>query len=356
MGVKLQAQKKEENIGMLFRVAALACGFMTATVAQAARPSICGALWWMPYQATATQRDYEQCIDMQRAVGFDLLWICGSRNLMKKATQNEKDHKPHDPLDMVLRIADEKAMRVIVDLPQCGWYGKAKAEDVARQVAEHVQVFWNRYGKHRSLYGWYLNYEISPQSMIAPQESAWWRNVWRDITASCHHASPRSAVTISPFFMMDDKSRRGFSYLTPTQYAAWWEETLLETKIDVLMLQDSGAEHLALFTLADREPFFAAMQAACRRANTRFWGNVEVAEADVASWDAFISLERQKKEVPFRVVPTDKLAGKIDLASRYAEELVSWGYFPFFASEAVGMEPTASQREAHLHYKQYRFP
>ena len=58
----------------------------------------------------------------------------------------------------------------------------------------------------------------------------------------------------------------GFPRVSPTEYAAWWEETLRQTKIDVVMLQDSGAEHLGFFTLADREPFFAAMQTACRAA------------------------------------------------------------------------------------------
>jgi hypothetical protein len=336
----------------MWRLVAVAFFVMTTATLHAASPLICGALWWMPYQPQASYRDYEAFVESQRSIGFDVLWILGTSSLMEKAAHNEKEGKPYDPLDMVLRVADEKSMRVIVDLPQCGWYGKSEAADVARQVDKHIQAFWKRYGSHRCLWGWYLNYEINPLSSEEKQESAWWRAVWRDIAASCHRASPRSAVTISPFFLLDDKGRRGFHYLRPTQYAAWWEETLRQTKIDVLMLQDSGAEHLAFFTLADREPFFSAMQAACRRSGAHFWVNVESAEADVADWDAFISRERAN-QVPWRIVPIDKLASKLELASRYGERIINWGYFPYTASDRVAAESTPVQREAYSAYKKH---
>ncbi len=64
-------------------------------------------------------------------------------------------------------------------------------------------------------------------------------------------------------------------------------ETLLEhavknnkTGIDILMLQDSG-EHLAFFTIEQREPFFNSVAKACHNAGAQFWVNVETGEADV---------------------------------------------------------------------------
>ena len=337
---------------MVLRIVVLGCCMAAAAVSQAAEPLMCGSLWWMPYQQQASSRDYESFIDSQKAVGFDLLWICGTADLMEKAVQNEKDGSPYDPLEIVLRLADKKSMRVIVDLPQCGWYGKAEPEEVIKKVEEHIQAFWKRYGKHRCLYGWYLNFEINPLVPDEKEESAWWREVWSGITMCCHRVSPHSVVTISPFFLLDDENRRGFKYLTPKEYAAWWEKTLRQTKIDILMLQDSGAEHLGFFTMADREPFLAAMQAACRQAGTRFWVNVESGEADVASWDEFIALEQQKK-VPWKFVPIDRLATKIKLASRYGEQVINWGYFPYMFPERVGVEPTTAQHKAYQAYQKY---
>jgi hypothetical protein len=140
-------------------------------------------------------------------------------------------------------------------------------------------------------------------------------------------------------------------YQPPELYAAWWEETLRQTKIDVLMLQDSGGEHLGFFSLADREPFLAAVRTACNKAGAHFWANVETAEADVADWEDFIAKERDKK-VPWRCVPIDRLAGKLELASRYGEEIVNWGYFPYMASPS-GAEPTPLQRAAYDAYREY---
>ena len=309
------------------RVAFVLCVVLLTTVASAGPPTICGALWWMPDQPQATPHDYESFLESQRAIGFDLVWVLGSEHLMKQAIQREAAGQSHDCLEMLLTAADAQSMRVIVDLPPCGWYGKAKAEDLVGQVEQHLAAFQKRYGQHRCLYGWYLNYEVNELPVGETKESAWWRDVWRQIAAACHQTRPGSKVTISPFFMLDAQRRRGFEYLTPTQYAAWWETTLRETKIDILMLQDSGAEHLSIFTLADREPFFAAMQAACRRGGAHFWVNVESMEADVASWDDFIARE-QKKDVPWRLVPIENLAAKLELASRYGEEIINWGYFP----------------------------
>jgi hypothetical protein len=322
-----------------------------ADLPQRTPPIMRGTLWWMSYLPKASQEEYARCIQAQRDVGFDLLWLLNTPAMMEKARQNDAAGEPYDALDRVLQIADEAGMRVIVDLPQEGWYGKAEADQVIDHVAKHIQAFVSRYGKHPSLRGWYLNYEINPIADDNPNESAWWRKVWREETAACHRAIPNSLVTISPFFLMDEKRRRGFVYLAPMQYGNWWEETLRETKIDVLMLQDSGAEHLAFFTLADREPFFAAMQNACRRAGSHFWVNVESGEADVASWEEFIRKEGEKN-VPWRFVPMDRLAAKIELASRYGESIVNWGYFPYMAP-MPGEKETPLQREAYRAYQAY---
>ena len=151
----------------------------------------------------------------RKRLGLICFGFAETADLMEKAVQNEKDGSPYDPLEIVLRLADKKSMRVVVDLPQCGWYGKAEPEEVIKKVEEHIQTFWKRYGKHRCLYGWYLNFEINPLAPDEKEESSWWREVWSGITMCCHRVSPHSVVTISPFFILDDENRRGFKYLTP---------------------------------------------------------------------------------------------------------------------------------------------
>jgi hypothetical protein len=169
--------------------------------------------------------------------------------------------------------------------------------------------------------------------------------VWKEASAECHKVSPQSVVTISPFFLLDKEELRGFKYLEPEVYEQWWSVTLAETKIDILMLQDSG-EHMKFFTLKQREPFFAAFSRACHKAGTKFWVNVETGEVDVFNWDEYLALERKALSVgksmgvsdgvvPWRFTPIDWLEKKLHLAAMYGENIINWGYYPYMAKNPM---------------------
>jgi hypothetical protein len=336
----------------MFRWLLIGCCLLGTNSLQAAPPLLRGTLWWMPYLPRESQEKYAQCIRDQCDVGFNLLWILNSPSLFQKALQNDAAGRSHDPLAIVFRIADERKMRVLIDLPQEGWYGKAKANDVIDKVGQYCQRFFARYGNHPSFSAWYLNYEINPLAPDQREPSQWWRTVWREETAICHRVAPHAFVSISPFFILDRKGRIA-PYVAPAQFGQWWAETLRQTKIDVVMLQDSGAEHLAFFSLADREPFWTAMRVACRQAGAHFWLNVESGELDVANWEAYGQFLAKGRQGIWRATSIDRLAQRLELAGRYAEEIVNWGYFPYAASEDQ-KERTPSQREAYQRYKTYR--
>ena len=319
-------------------------------------PLIRGTLWWLVPPFTNWSKDeLQRAIQAQRDIGFDLLWICNTPALLDQAQQASAQGT--DLLDTVYHIADSQGMRVIADLPRGGWYGQAAADDILATNTKHIRRYQARYGRHASFWGWYLNYEINPIAPSDVEQSAFWRSLWRGIADECHRCAPGSVVTISPFFLLDDTRRRGFVYLTPEQYAAWWGKTMRETGIDILMLQDSG-EHLSFFTLAQREPFFAATADACHKAGAQFWVNVETGEAHVADWDEYLALGRDEK-APWRFTPVDWLRQKLELASRYGDGIVNWGYFPFMdpmsAQPIPGKAPEArtAPREAYQEYRSY---
>jgi hypothetical protein len=316
-------------------------------------PLIRGTLWWVNYADYGpwSPAQFEQAVDAQRAVGFDLLWLLNTPDLFRRATAVGAV-LPDDVLSTLFDLADAKNMQVIIDLPQGGWYGKTTAEEMTAEITAYAQTFHERYGKHRSFFGWYLNHEINPIAPGDADQSAYWRRVWRDVTAACHRIAPNSVVTISPFFLLDESRRRGFVYLAPAQYGAWWEQTLKETHIDIVMLQDSG-EHLSFFTLGQRAPFFEAMRTACDAAGARFWLNVESGEADVANWDEFLTLE-QKHQVPWRVTPIDWLERKLRFAAQYADAIVNWGYFPYLDPLPPPGKGRAGAKEAYDAYRAYR--
>ena len=215
-------------------------------------------------------------------------------------------------------------------MPQGGWYGKADAKDMLATNTKHIRRYQARYGRHASFWGWYLNYEINPIEPGDVEQTAFWRSLWHGVAEECHRSAPGSVVTISPFFLLDDARRRGFVYLSPEQYAAWWGETMRETGIDVLMLQDSG-EHLSFFTLKQREPFFAAMAEACHKAGARFWVNVETGEMHVADWDEFLALSRDNK-TPWRFTPIDWLQTETRARRPLWRRHCELGILPFHGS------------------------
>jgi len=316
-------------------------------------PLIRGTLWWVTEAGYGewTQDRFADEIEAQRAVGFDVLWILNTPALLKNAVDNETAGKPHDTLEMIFAVADAKGMKVIVDLPKGGWYGKTLAEDMIAAIKDYIDRFHVRYGRHPSLWGWYLNHEINPIAPDDVEETAYWRTVWKATTQACHAKAPKSVVTISPFFLLDEPRRRGFVYLTPQQYADWWGETLAQTGIDIIMLQDSG-EHLAFFTIEQREPFFAAVADACHKAGAQFWVNVETGEADVKDWEQFLA-QSAEKNVPWRFTPIDWLENKLALAARHGDNIINWGYYPFMDPTPMPDNERKDTQQAYAAYKEY---
>jgi hypothetical protein len=172
--------------------------------------------------------------------------------------------------------------------------------------------------------------------------------------AECHWVAPKTLVAISPFFLLDKEGLRDFRYLEPQEYEEWWSTTLAETKIDILMLQDSG-EHLRFFILDQRKPFFAAFARACRRAGTRFWVNVETGEEDFNDWGEYFTniAKHQKPWDYWCFTPIDWLEQKLQLAASYAENIVNWGYYPFMTPDPLSGQELPGQQAAHQAYKAY---
>lgn len=329
--------------------------FMTGSDALPGRtpPLMCGTLWWLSDSAETpwTREKLEEAVAAQQAVGFDLLWILNMPALFAPATAENGSTPPRDLPGMLYEIADAHGMRVIADLPKGGWYGKTKAADMAAEMTAFAKAYHARYGAHPSFHGWYLNHEINPIAPEDTEQTAFWRAVWRETAAACHAIAPGSIVTISPFFLLDRDRKRGFVYQTPEEYGAWWEATLRETGIDVLMLQDSG-EHLSFFTIEDREPFWRATAEACHKAGAAFWLNVESGEAVTNGWDHFVAKETQGG-VPWRFTPMPWLAQKLEAAARYADAIVNWGYFPYMNPHPWSGAEIPGQREAYEAYKAY---
>lgn len=284
------------------------------------------------------------------------------------ACSSKKENKTNESvgvLEMIYTIADELDMQVICDIDLRGGdlYQKASVEELTQKSSLYIEQYYEKYKHHPSFWGWYLNNEINPIENSDTEQSAFWRTIWKSVVDKCHQVAPGSKVTISPFFLLDKESLRGFKYQEPQEYEEWWYSTMNETGIDILMLQDSGAEHLSFYTLADREPFFAAFANACRRAGKEFWVNVETGQVEAQDWQHALQMEKDfSRDWAFTEI--DWLKQKLDLAARYGTGIINWGYYPLMTPTATqskliiqdidGQDVDLSQRKANYEaYKTY---
>lgn len=295
------------------------------------------------------------------------MMICCSNNVVPPNVvggKNGDKEQGIDVLRMIYAIAEEKDMKVIADLNMAGGalFDQYTVDYVTAQYKTYIPKFHKRYGEYASFWGWYINNELNPLKPGETEISGFWRAVWKSAVDECKKVAPESAVTISPFYIMDREKHRGFDFLEPVEYEQWWAKTLSETGIDILMLQDSGAEHLSFFTLEDRRPFFEAFKNACDQAGSELWLNVESGEIDADSWEDAVKMEQSKTQ-QWVYTPTEWLAQKLELAAQYGSRIVNWGYYPFmtptastgpFLFDVDGIEiPVDKRTESYSSYQQY---
>jgi hypothetical protein len=317
---------RREALGAMAGLAAWA-GMAAAAampVRQCCSPVISRPLWWFNPQQTAEwgRAGWERELDEHRRPGFDLLWLANAPAGL--------DHEG-DPLRMLLDLCGERTVQVILDTGSSGrWYAPLDLEAETALCRRNIQRLGERFAGHAAFHAWYVPHEIY---MVWDERLRYVEALYPALVEACKSAAALP-VTLSPFFILDrDKVFGDFRFNEPDEYRRFWARLIRRSGFDVIMLQDSG-EHFSYVTDAQRKPFFEAMQAACREGGARFWGNVETAEFECPSIEEYVTRygrvhHSTVKDAPWRPVPLPRLRGKLDLAARYCERIVTWGYREF---------------------------
>ena len=260
--------------------------------------------------------------------------------------------------------ADERGMHIIVETNVCGgglYEEGANLESLVSQQDDWMRRFYAKYGAHPSFEGWYYGNEINPVDTLDEAKSHFWRTLWCSSSKTAKELDPEALTTISPFFILDREEWRGFRFFQPEEYRVWWAESLRQGGIDVLMLQDSGAEHQAFFSLEERRPFIEAFAQACHQAGAQFWVNVETGQVRAKDWPDAVAQEKERRRA-WEFTPIDFLAQKLDLAAQYATGTINWGYYPLMTptdGPAVSLKDIDGQKAIDLstrmdNYEAYR--
>ncbi|MHB9036208.1 MAG: DUF4434 domain-containing protein [Armatimonadota bacterium] len=284
-------------------------------------PAISGPLWYLdPAESVGWSIDqWENELDEQRELGFDLLWLLNSPVMLDI---------PDDPLGKLLDLCAQRKVQVILDTgwsPK--WYEPFDLNGELEMCSKNVKSIGERFAGHSAFYAWYIPQEI----YMCWDEFAEYIDAFYPAIVERCKKSVQLPVTLSPFFILDkDKIRGDYRYPEPEEYGEYWANLIKRSGFDIIILQDSG-EHFSFVTMEQRKPFFEAMSFACNEGGARLWGNVETAEVVVESYAEYVRRFGQAHQdvapgVPWRPVPIDRLKDKLELAAEYSERIVSWGY------------------------------
>lgn len=298
----------------------------TAGATRRCRPVISGPLWW--YDPAESKRwgesGWRDELDVQARIRFNLLWLCN----VPAGLASDQDAKN---LHMLMDLCARRKVRVILDTGcSPGWYSRLDLEKELELCSANIRRIGEEFADHAAFFAWYVPHEIY---VWWGEGAAYIQSLYPALVEQCKKTAAKP-VSVSPFFILDkDKVFGDFRYAEPAEYERYWTRLIKLSGFDIVMLQDSG-EHFSYVTNEMRRPFFEAMYQACKSAGARFWGNVETAEYDCPSKEEFVRRygrvhHSQAKGLSWRPVPIERLREKLDLASEYSEEIVTWGYREF---------------------------
>ncbi|HSW47292.1 MAG TPA: DUF4434 domain-containing protein [Phycisphaerae bacterium] len=306
-------------------------------------PLVRGVLWWVDPAVDGPR--VRQIVQAMADVGMNVLWIIGSNEFLTQAD--------NPLLNRIFDEADRREWRVILATSTNGrWYFDWDIPALKKIEERNIRAMARMYAQRPSFFAWYINYEIY---MEWGEKSERIRELYHCIGRLAREITPKAKLTISPFFLADkDQIRDKFRYADPEEYALWWAETLLHAGIGIVMLQDSSELHCRCVPAETRVAFFEAMQAACKAGGAELWGNVEtveVAAGDMTEYAAWLKRSRKSKTALPWTFDMTRNSFKLDLASRFSTNIVSWGWE--YWNPVVPRSGAGDGKDNYAAYKEY---
>jgi hypothetical protein len=190
-----------------------------------------------------------------------------------------------DVLEMMLSLADQQGMHVYLGSLQTAveWSGGSEFHALRtynqRVAAEIVQ----RYGRHRSLAGWYFTQELWMNWAKRYGANYYGTTLLADWVADMRRLDPAKLTTVT--VVVKKTGWGGMPGLSAAELEILMTGFLETTKVDILMPQDGIGAGEGGPALDDLSSYFRAMWQAMRAAraagtNTALWSTIETFTAD----------------------------------------------------------------------------
>ncbi|NLN48072.1 MAG: DUF4434 domain-containing protein [Clostridiales bacterium] len=217
---------------------------------------------------------------------LSVLKCAGVEELIIQTTADTKHKRTNYPTDMagykysgvdmlrnVLDAADFVGMKIRVGLGfSDDWWlkGASDKEWLLREAGYNKDIFneiHNRYGKRKSLGGWYIPYEFYQLTAISVGHQSNLNAFLKEIGNEIKSKSDKD-IMVSPFYIT------GYSWAMPLKkWTRMIEKSMKNTGIDILALQDGvGAKNASVKEL---DSLFKATKNGTDKLGIKLYGNVE---------------------------------------------------------------------------------
>ncbi len=223
-----------------------------------------------------------------------------------------------DPIENMMAYADKHGMKCYLNTGHLtndwAFMNPGQAQELLQKNMKFDQELFDRYGKHPSFAGWYINYELCDGLLRSEETRKQICPLFAEMADYLKKLTPGKPVAIAPYFTTN---------LPPGRFGDLWKDIMLRCHIDILMMQDSiGAVNVS-GSEADRFKHLAAyygdLHRVCKEIGVQFWTDLEVfrqthgAPIDTNPWKA-------------QPAPIDRLIRQIEIEQEYVEKIVIFDY------------------------------
>jgi hypothetical protein len=254
--------------------------------------------------------------------------------------------KGKDPIENILSYADAHGMKCFLNTGHLTNEWEFMNPEQGKELVEKNKKFdkelFDRYAKHPSFAGWYINYELCDGLLRSEVTRNQLCPLFAELADYLKSLTPGKPVAIAPYFTTN---------LPPGKFGDLWKDIMVRCHINILMMQDSigavnvsGSEEDRFAHLA---AYYGDLYRVCKEIGVQCWSDLEVfrqthgAPIDTKPWSA-------------QPAPADRVIKQIEIEQEYVEKIVIFDY-PHYLSPLDPLPNEFGDRATRLYndYKAY---
>ena len=220
-----------------------------------------------------------------------------------------------DLAEMFFTLADRHGLKLYLGTYDSGvhWV-KGPSEKEVELSKLFIDETLERYGKHRSFYGWYISQEVGKHEFNIER-------YYPPVAAKMRKETPEKPILISPFIWGRKLAK---DFLEPEAHTKEWDKllALLTGCFDAMAFQTAPAE---IYELAE---YLKGLKGLADKYKIKLWGNVETFSSELPLKGVFYPIDIRD------------LKRKLEIVEPFVEKVITFEFSHFMSP--VSVNPAAN--------------